>query len=49
MARQRKETEDLETKEPETSCDHEWIGHAGGVECVRCGKQLTTEEYRKLI
>ena len=27
------------------SCDHIFKGHAEGVTCMRCGLQMTTDEY----
>lgn len=29
-------------------CKHEFIGHDGFVECIKCGARLTAEEYREL-
>ena len=29
-------------------CKHEFIGHDGYVECIKCGARLTAEEYREL-
>lgn len=29
-------------------CVHEWQGIKDGVVCLKCGKRLSAEEYRKL-
>lgn len=32
-----------------TKCEHQWIGLGIGVHCTRCGLDLSTAEYRKLL
>lgn len=30
-------------------CTHTWRGHANGVTCMRCGMELTAEEYAEFL
>lgn len=32
-----------------TKCEHQWIGLGAGVHCTRCGLDLSTAKYRKLL
>lgn len=30
-------------------CKHQWFGVAGGVRCCFCDKQLTLDEFRRVL